>query len=274
MNEYPPQAVEHYLRGLDFARDELYQDAIGEFKLAIAASSLPFVDAYVGVADAHREWWKDPDATLAAYQRVVEIDPNQTPSWGWLALVAYIFRSVDETIKSKRAERDLREAKGMMDIGRMTLDQTKRGRQVGKYRDIEQKALDQVRLQFPLIDPGRDGGKLFDTIAAIKTLSDRYTEDGLLREAAEWYQRVAEVNSEQVVFDDDDDDDGPRLLKGMIDHAKRRLILVKEQVAQKEEQERRRRNRNLILIGVAVVAIIILIFLCSATTAVPPLVNS
>jgi tetratricopeptide (TPR) repeat protein len=274
MNEYPPQAVEHYLRGIDFAHEAHYQDAIGEFKLAIAASPLPFVDAYIGVADAHREWWKDPDATLAAYQRVVEIDPTQTPSWCWLALIAFVFRSSEEQHKRERGERDMREARGMMDIGKMTIDQTRKGRQVGKYRDIEQKALNQVRLQFPLIDPGRDGMKLFNTMHAINTLADKYADEGFTREAAEWYQRVAEVKPDLVVFDDEEDDEGLRLLTNMADHAKRRLVLVKEQIVQKEEQERRRRNRNLIWVGVAVVAIIILILLCSATTAVPPLVSN
>ncbi len=273
MNEYPypSEAVEHYRRGLDFAEKEQYRDAIGEFKLAITATppSLTFIDAYVEIADTYREWWDDPEAALSAYQKVVELDPTQTPSWCRLAWIAFVFRFVGEEVRQESYQKDVREVKGMMDFGAMTLRQNKMGKDVGKYRNLEQTALAHVRQQFPLIDPSREGHKLFDSVHAINALADKYAEKGAIVEAGEWYQRVAEVKPEMVVLDDDEDSEGARLLRDMVDHAKRRLVLVQEQVVKKEEADRRSRNRKLIWLGVAVVITIVLIFLCSATTFVP-----
>ncbi len=247
---YPSQAVEHFFDGVAFSNEKRFHDALGEFKLAIAASPQPFIEAYAAMAEAYRDLSDDPVAVMSAYKKVVELDSTQTPSWCWLAWIAFFFRQSDE----KSGEKDSRKA-------------------IREYRNLEQTALAHVRQQFPTIDPGRDRDKYVSTIHAINSLADTYADKDYINEAAEWYQLVAEVKPETVVIADEDGGQDARFLADAVSHARRRRVLVQERITKSAEAYQRLRGegrkRTLIWLGVAVVIIIVLLVLCNATMFVP-----
>lgn len=249
-DRYPAPSVEHFIHGVAFSNDKLFQDALGEFKLAIAASPQPFIEAYAAMADAYRDLSGDPTAVMSAYKKVVELDFTQTPSWCWLAWIGFFFRQSEE----QSGEKDSRKA-------------------VRGYRNLEQTALEHVRQQLPTIDPSRERDKYVDTIYAINNLADTYADKNYINEAAEWYQLVAVMKPETIVIPDDEDGQGTRFLVDAVSHARRRLVLVQERITKSKEAyqhlQRESRKRTMIWLGVAVVIVIVLMALCNATIYVP-----
>jgi len=74
MSDPRARAEDHYYAGLDLFADGRYQDAVAEYRAAVAADP-QFTDALHALSKALQEL-KDFDAAIEVSQQIAAIDPN------------------------------------------------------------------------------------------------------------------------------------------------------------------------------------------------------
>jgi len=261
-----PEAMEHYERGWEFVLNEQYQDATGEFLLAIQANPDPFFDAEQALATTYRVAGAASgdaemfDRAIEQYQRVVSLDPTDVGSLCWLGFLADVISSEWQARAEARSQEYLAGGRygTLTNIFEISA-QSKLAGQKKKHQAIATRAFAQARQQFPLLNPQKDPGrKLLHALGAAVPVAEFYSEAGPseLSKAAEWYRMAASMRVDLFQGLSEEDMDEAREL---VATARRRLPLVEGQIGRAEQEAQRKRKRTMTAVAITVAIVVVII---------------
>lgn len=262
-----PQAQAHFHRGCALFEEENYQDAAGEFLLAIRASSQGFVEAEKFLGYSYRQMASTlPEFVRAIeqFEKVLELDPNDPVIWTSLALLAEVISTdrerVAEEISRESFQQTLNRGGMLSLMGHIHTDQKFRG-QAKKLRQVADRASAEAKRRLATFSPAgsNKANMAHDLLNEANALAEFYQETGQTNKAQEWYRLISRIDTGALQEASDEEKASINELRAQ---AARRQALLEEETRHTGELKSTKWKKQLFIAGGALLLLFLSCSVC------------